>query len=369
MIYSLGFSQTPEGTWKLSDPDGLAVGPSQGTNTYWKSDAAIVGLRPCQWDDEFVFNADGSFQNVLQGSTWLETWQTASEGCGTPVAPHDGSNPATWAYSASNNTLILNGLGAFLGLPKAYNGGELTTPANAVSTITYTVSALTATNMTLDILVGPPGGAWWRFNFTKKIVGQPTIGALTVPTATVGDAPFDIVDPTSDSPGTFSYTSSNTAVATITGNTVYVVGPGNTTITCTQAAAGTFIAGQVTAVLVVAYADPATGPTDPIARNAGDVKSIYNGIAAPVAPQYTNEPGVSFQDFGGCTIVGATTLGDGNTVNKYFNHLYSGIQVGAVSLDVSAMTMLHLDVYSPNFTVMAIKLEDVNKVALELAVP
>lgn len=115
--------------------------------------------------------------------------------------------------------------------------------------------------------------------------------------------------------------------------------------------------------------DPATGPTDPIARIATDVKSIYNGIVSPVAPQYTNEPNGTFDSFGGSTIVGAVTLGDGNTVVKYTNHLFSGIRAGAGDLDVSQMTKLHIDVYSPGFTAFNIKLEAVNGSNVELPVP
>lgn len=115
--------------------------------------------------------------------------------------------------------------------------------------------------------------------------------------------------------------------------------------------------------------DPANGPTDPLARNSWDVKSIYNGIASPVPPQYTNEPNGDFQSFGGSTIVGPTTLSDGNTVMKYINHLYSGIQAGAGNLDVTTMTTLHLAVYSPGFTAFRIKLEAANGSNVELDVP
>ena len=115
--------------------------------------------------------------------------------------------------------------------------------------------------------------------------------------------------------------------------------------------------------------DPATGPTDPIARNSFDIKSLYNGITNPVAPQYTNEPNGTFDSFGGCNIVGDVVLADGNTVIKYTNHLYSGIRAGAGDLDVTTMTMLHIDAFSPDFTAFAIKLEAVNGSNVELAVP
>ena len=45
--------------------------------------------------------------------------------CGVPVAPHDGSNTATWDYDQSTGQLTLTGLGAYLGLPKAVNTGEM----------------------------------------------------------------------------------------------------------------------------------------------------------------------------------------------------------------------------------------------------
>jgi len=372
MITSLGFSQ-PTGTWKLTQEAGaFAVGPTQGSGAWYSSALVEVSKRACLFDDEYVFNADGSFQNVLQTETWLEAFQGKNpEACGTPVAPHDGSAAATWAYSAANNTIILTGKGAFLGLAKVNNGVQLTSPANAPVSITYTVTTLTATNMTIDIMYDNGGSpAWWRFKFTKKLAGQPVIGALSIPSPiTVGDAPFDLTDPTSDSPGAFTYTSSNTAVATISGATVFVVGPGTTTITATQVASGAFVSGSVNADLYVSLPDPVTGPTNPIARNAGDVISIYNGIGTPVAPEYSNIAGVTFQDFGGTTIVGDVTLVDGNIVKKYVNHNYSGIQLAATSIDVSAMTMLHMDVYSQDFTGFKIKLEDATGGNNEIQVP
>jgi hypothetical protein len=115
--------------------------------------------------------------------------------------------------------------------------------------------------------------------------------------------------------------------------------------------------------------DPVAGPTDPIARNSYDVKSIYNGITNPVPPQYANEPNGTFDSFGGSNIVGDVVLANGNTVIKYTNHLYSGIRAGAGDLDVSSMTTLHIDVYSPDFTAFRIKLEAVNGSNIELDVP
>ncbi len=348
MITSLGFSQ-PTGTWKLTQEAGaFAVGPTQGSGAWYTSSPGEVSTRACLFDDEYVFNADGSFQNVLQTETWLEVFQGKNpEACGTPVAPHDGSVAATWAYSAANNTIILTGKGAFLGLAKVNNGLTLTSPANAPVSITYTVTALTGTNMTIDIMYDNGGSpAWWRFKFTKKLAGQPVIGALSIPsTITVGDAPFELVDPTSDSPGAFTYTSSNTAVATISGATVFVVGSGTTTITATQAASGAFVSGSVNADLYVYATPPTTSAPIPPARNAGDVISIFSGA-------YTNLGGTAIcQCWGQSTVVDELDPGNGDVFKRMVKFTYQGV-VPTASMNVSGGYKLHIDIYKTDMTSM-----------------
>jgi hypothetical protein len=166
-VTTLSIAQSLEGTWKMSPQAGaFGVGPNQGDTSWFANSAADVTTRACFFDDEYVFNADGTFANVQGAQTWLEGWQGAPDGCGTPVAPHNGSNAATYTYNSTANTITLTGVGAYLGLPKAYNGGELTNPANAPASITYTVTAISSTTMTLDISIG---GGWWRFNLTKQV--------------------------------------------------------------------------------------------------------------------------------------------------------------------------------------------------------
>jgi hypothetical protein len=347
MVYSLGFSQTPEGTWKLSDPDGLAVGPAKGSGEWFHSDAALVAERPCQWDDEFVFNADGSFQNVLQAATYLEGWQLNPAACAAPLAPHDGSNPATWVYSASNNTIVLDGLGAFLGLPKSVNAGEL--PGVPVPTTrTYTVTALTDSNMTLDIECGT--GVWWRFNFTKKQAGQPVIEPLVLSPATVGDPPIEIVDPLSDSPGSFSYSSSDPLVATVSGNFITVVGPGATEITATQAAAAPFVSGLVKAQLLVHDIAPTTAaPTQPV-RNSGDVISIFSGA-------YTDLAGTEIcKCWGQSTIVDEVDPGNGDVFKRMEFFTYQGVVMAGTHDLSGGMWKLHIDMLNKDLKAMKVVL-------------
>jgi hypothetical protein len=79
----------------------------------------------------------------------------------------------------------------------------------------------------------------------------PTLSDFTIPTKTVGDSAFQLTPPTSNSSGSFNYTSSNLAVATISGTTVTIVGAGTSTITATQAASGNYTSGTITTTFTV----------------------------------------------------------------------------------------------------------------------
>lgn len=72
-----------------------------------------------------------------------------------------------------------------------------------------------------------------------------------------GEAAFDLVDPRSDSQGAFTFSSSNASVATVSGRTVTLVGPGAATLVATQQAQGSYTAATVEVELTVsARPDP-----------------------------------------------------------------------------------------------------------------
>ncbi len=80
----------------------------------------------------------------------------------------------------------------------------------------------------------------------------PTLTNFSIPSKDFGTAPFTLTPPTSNSSGVFSYTSSNTGVATVVGNQVTVVGAGTAVITATQSAAGNYTASApITANFIV----------------------------------------------------------------------------------------------------------------------
>jgi hypothetical protein len=178
----------------------------------------------------------------------------------------------------------------------------------------------------------------------------PIISGFSVPSKELGAADFNLTAPTSSSAGAFTYTSSNTNVATIIGNTVTVVGIGTTTITATQAAAGSYFGGFTTANFVVIAplpTAPDTAAPTPPARNTGDVKSLFSDA-------YSNVSGTDwFPNWGQSTTMQDITIG-GNNTKVYSNMNYQGVQF-ASAVNASAMTKLHIDLWSSTCTAFEVR--------------
>jgi hypothetical protein len=90
----------------------------------------------------------------------------------------------------------------------------------------------------------------------------PTIGPLDTQSPQVYGVTYELMDPSSDSSGAFTYTSSNTSIATINGNMVTTVGIGSCIITAYQADTNNYLSGDVSANLIVNKASPTIGPLD-----------------------------------------------------------------------------------------------------------
>ena len=156
------------GSWKLAGEGSFRVGPTALDGGWFSPDTAIVTERACLLDDVFYFGADGTFDNVQGGSTWLETWQGVdAEVCGTPAAPHDGSADATYVYNAEAGTLTISGKGAHVGLPKAVNTGEISNGAAIPDEVTYVVEALPSDGSAITVYVESGSGVFWTFDLVK----------------------------------------------------------------------------------------------------------------------------------------------------------------------------------------------------------
>ncbi|MCF8322644.1 MAG: T9SS type A sorting domain-containing protein [Flavobacterium sp.] len=166
--------------------------------------------------------------------------------------------------------------------------------------------------------------------------GTPTI-SFTIPEKSVSDAAFSLTSLiTSNSPGAITYSSSNDAVARVSGSTVTIVGVGSTTITANQAAGGAFNAASKTAVLDV---NPIAAPIPPTVTPSS-VIGIY-GETYPVTGY--------IDGFGS---VGTADLDTGVGVNNAlkYNFANGGYGQTFATKDISTMGFVHFDYYTTNAT-------------------
>jgi len=161
-----------EGSWRLDpNPGSLVVSSLSGAlgTVYWSINATEILERSCSWDDSIIFDANGNMTTHKGISTWIEDWQGTEE-CNTPIAPFsDGS----FNYTFQNGTLTTIGLGAHIGISKAFNGGEYdSTSLVFQDSVYYTISFFNNNNsFNADINVG---GNWWRFVYTKTSFNPPS---------------------------------------------------------------------------------------------------------------------------------------------------------------------------------------------------
>ena len=168
-------------SWSLAPVAGaLAVGPTKGSGDWFANAAEEVdGLRACWFDDEYIFASGGEYSYDANGDIYAEGYMGVDgDGCiaeGELPADAQAWTSATHSFSftpASGDSpayLTVTGTGAFIGLPKAYNGGEYATaPPTANASVTYEVLSYEVVDgkerivLSIDISEGEQGTGFWR---------------------------------------------------------------------------------------------------------------------------------------------------------------------------------------------------------------
>lgn len=173
-------------TWKLAPIAGaLAVGPGIGSSEWWANTAEDVMGRACTFDDTYTFTKDGAFEYDGTGQVWGEDYMGVDPpGC---IAEDELPEIAkAWASGSHSYTiteatgdtpayLTVTGTGAFIGLAKAYSGGEYTAgPPTEGGSVKYEVFnyANTGTSelliLAVDISEGQTGGSYWTFTLVAE---------------------------------------------------------------------------------------------------------------------------------------------------------------------------------------------------------
>ena len=159
----------------LQDAGAYWVGPSDASQTWWANALDDVTTRYCAFDDEWIFKTTGEMVYDTKGDLWAEDYMghdflcvTDDELTGAAEAWKSGSYTYQALDGGTVEQLKLVGLGAFMGLPKATNGVELT-DASPASSITYDIidRGEDANGKYMELEVNMGAGIW-RFKYVSN---------------------------------------------------------------------------------------------------------------------------------------------------------------------------------------------------------
>jgi len=162
-------------------------------------------------------------------------------------------SPGVWDVSSSDPSIVrINSVSAANVISAtALKVGEVTLTARQLASGTFAESAPVAIKVTVR--------------------GTPVASKLANIESVAGDPAITLKNPASPSNGLWSFTSSNPAVATVTGNTLTITGAGNSTITATQAATTLWEATSTTFEVRVGGITPTLGAANPLSVDVGEV--------------------------------------------------------------------------------------------------
>lgn len=176
-----------EKVWKLKQVAGaIRVGPSIGSGEWFATSVADIEDRACQFDDEFIFKSGGDYAYDAKGEVYAEPYMGVDPAAcvdeGSIAAPFSGftSNDSfTFSFTEATDTdravITVNGVGAFIGFNKAFNGGEYGGDESELkSSISYQVLSYIndgnseTLEISVDISEGEAGGAWWSMTLVSE---------------------------------------------------------------------------------------------------------------------------------------------------------------------------------------------------------
>ncbi len=265
--------------------NGSAQGPS--TNTKTGSTGAVTysysGLSPT------VYTATST------APTSVGTYQVIAMLASDANYPAASSVAYAFTIIPAPSTIVVTGATSF-----SYNGNSqgpsTSTKTGSTGAVTYTYQG-TGTTLYGPSTVAPTNAGAYElvanlaadanFNGTSSAAYAFTIQKIN-PTVVLADIVKIMGDPsftitaTSNSNGAIVYSMGTAAVATITGNTVSLVGLGISTITVTQAESINYNAGSTTATLTVTPSAPVTNNGTYVLGSSGN-PSNTNLLITPVA--------------------------------------------------------------------------------------
>ena len=194
----------------------------------------------------------GEFKDV----TYIQTPTTVNTF--TIFAPTSNS-PAAWTFSSSDTSIATITTSQNTGVVKVYKPGRAKITASQAVSGNYSAASK---------------------SMTLTVSAAPTYAALEDLQKVVGDPAQTVLPPTSASAGTWTYTSSDPAVVSITGQKLTFGNAGSAVITLTQAANDFWLTGSTTFKVTILGTTPTVGTLAPVKVEVGQTLSV---ITNPVS--------------------------------------------------------------------------------------
>ena len=241
------------GTWSATSSAPTIVAVNTGNLTFESAGRATITLTQSA-TDTYTASSTTFDVTVIGTPPTLGTFQALTVGVGekltSPVTPQSPST-GRWIFTSSDPAIV--------------------------SIVDNAITGVKAGTTTISAFQEPAG----RYGQSQTV--QTTITVIPTPLVTtpagislVAGTQKAITAPTSQSPGTWSYASSNPAIASVAGSTISALVAGSAKITATQAATANFT-GATTTFTVTVTAAPIPGATA-TARNRVITVGVTNAV-------------------------------------------------------------------------------------------
>ena len=341
MATTINITNSGSGAYSINGSNNAEIVLTRGNTYYLQIDAnghpfwiqTVPGAYNPGYYGNNIYSSSGLTNNGTQSGTitflvpndapdflyYACQYHSSMQGTIRILNPENRSNPTLTNFTISNQTYSNEGTFTF-NAPSTNSTGAFsytssntsiaTVNGNTVTMIQVGSVAITATQA--ETATYNSGIIQTSFSITKA---NPTFGTFSNLTKNLNTNNFTITPPISNSTGVFSYTSSNTTIATINGNTVTMLAVGTVTITATQAETTNYNSGTTTTTLTI------NNKTDPTLTNFTISNQTYsNGGTFTFNAPSTNSAGAFSYTSSNTSI--ATV--NGNTVTM--------IQVGSVAI-------------------------------------
>jgi uncharacterized protein YjbI with pentapeptide repeats len=234
--------------------------------------ATIHAYTPTPITIYVAIDACGNYAASSTSGTLTVARATPTIGALSAPAKNFGDPSFNLTAPTSNSSGAFTYTSSAPGVATVTSGGTVTIVGTGSTTITATQDA---------------SGNYNGGSVSASLVVSASLSNFSVPSGKVyGDTSFNLTDPTTiDDTVGFTFTSSNSAVATISGRTVTIIGAGSSIITASQAATANRSQMDISATLVVA-------PAIPVITLAAITKT-YGAASFRLNPTSTNTDDIS----------------------------------------------------------------------------